>query len=140
MLHEKFSKAQEFATMNLLTMERQMAYDRNNIFAKILRGEIPSERVYEDEFVLAIKDINPKAPVHVLILPKGPYTSLLDFSIRASTEEISIFFQTVAKIAELLGLQDQGFRVVSNTGDHGGQEVQHFHIHLLGGAVLGKLG
>jgi diadenosine tetraphosphate (Ap4A) HIT family hydrolase len=119
--------------------EIKMAYDNNNIFAKILRGDLPCERVYEDDHVLAFKDINPKAPIHVLILPKGPYTSLLDFSIRASVEEIAIFFQTVAKVAELLGLQVNGFRAVSNTGPDAGQIVPHFHIHLLGGQPLGVM-
>lgn len=116
-----------------------MAYDTNNVFAKILRGEIPSQRVYEDDHVLAIKDINPKAPTHVLVLPKGPYMSLMDFSIRATADEIGYFFQTVAKIAELLKLHNNGFRLVSNTGIDGGQEVPHFHVHLLGGKQLGPM-
>ena len=116
-----------------------MAYDPNNVFAKILRGELSSERVYEDDKILAIKDINPKAPTHVLVLPKGPYTSLLDFSIRATNDEIAYFFQTVAKIAELAGLQDKGFRLVANTGPDSGQEVPHFHVHLMGGNHLGAM-
>jgi histidine triad (HIT) family protein len=116
-----------------------MTYDTNNIFAKILRKEMPSERVYEDDHVLAIKDINPKAPIHVLVLPKGHYTSLMDFSIRATADEIGIFFQTVAKITELLGLHDKGFRLVANTGSDGGQIVPHFHVHLLGGKPLGAM-
>jgi diadenosine tetraphosphate (Ap4A) HIT family hydrolase len=116
-----------------------MAYDPTNVFAKILRGELPSERVYEDDQILAIKDIQPKAPTHVLVLPKGPYTSLLDFSIRASNDEIAYFFQTVAKIAELAGLQDKGFRLVANTGPDSGQEVPHFHVHLMGGKQLGAM-
>lgn len=116
-----------------------MAYDQNNVFAKILRGELPTERVYEDDQILAIKDINPKAPTHVLVLPKGSYTSLLDFSIRATNDEIAYFFQTVAKIAELARLQDAGFRLVANTGAHGGQEVPHFHVHLIGGKQLGAM-
>lgn len=116
-----------------------MTYDTNNIFAKILRKEMPGERVYEDDHVLAIKDINPKAPTHVLVLPKGHYTSLMDFSIRATADEIGIFFQTVAKIAELLGLHDKGFRLVANTGSDGGQIVPHFHVHLLGGKQLGAM-
>lgn len=116
-----------------------MAYDPNNIFARILRGDLPSERVFEDDHILAIKDINPKAPIHVLVMPKGPYTSLLDFSIRASNDEIAHFFQTVAKIAELAGLQVKGFRLVANTGADGGQEVPHFHVHLMGGKHLGPM-
>lgn len=117
-----------------------MAYDINNVFAKILRGEIPCQRVYEDDYVLAFNDINPKAPTHVLVVPKGRYISLLDFSIRASSEEIAHFFQTVAKIAELLNMHKNGFRLVTNTGNDGGQEVPHFHVHLLGGKPLGKMG
>ena len=116
-----------------------MAYDSNNVFAKILKGEIPCDRVYEDDHVLAFKDINPKGPTHVLVLPKGSYTSLLDFSIRATVDEIAIFFQTVAKIAELLGLQEKGFRLISNTGIDAGQEVSHFHVHLIGGKRLGSM-
>lgn len=116
-----------------------MAYDSNNVFAKILRGEIPCERVYEDDNVLAFKDINPKAPLHILVLPKGRYTSILDFSIRASNDEIANFFQTVAKIAELEGMQERGFRLVSNTGPDAGQEVPHFHVHILGGSSLGGM-
>lgn len=116
-----------------------MAYDTNNIFAKMLRGEVSCERVYEDDHVLAIKDINPKAPIHVLALPKGSYTSLMDFSIRATADEIGLFFQTVTKIAELLKLHDNGFRLVSNTGSDSGQVVPHFHVHLLGGKQLGPM-
>ncbi|MDF3033999.1 MAG: hinT [Alphaproteobacteria bacterium] len=116
-----------------------MAYDVNNVFAKILRGEMPAERVYEDDHVLAIKDIHPKAPIHVLVLPKGPYTSLMDFSIRATVEEMGYFFQTITKIAERLGLNDKGFRLVSNIGADAGQIVPHFHVHLLGGKQLGSM-
>ncbi|MCE3231095.1 MAG: hinT [Alphaproteobacteria bacterium] len=116
-----------------------MAYDVNNVFAKILRGEMPAERVYEDDHVLAIKDIHPKAPTHVLVLPKGPYTSLMDFSIRATVEEMGYFFQTITKIAERLGLNDKGFRLVSNIGADAGQIVPHFHVHLLGGKQLGSM-
>jgi diadenosine tetraphosphate (Ap4A) HIT family hydrolase len=120
-------------------MEYEMAYDPSNIFAKIIKGEIPGERVFEDERILAIKDIHPKAPAHILVMPKGPYTSFMDFSIKATDEEIANFFQTIAKIAELAGLQDTGFRLVSNTGVDAGQEVAHFHVHLLGGRQLGPM-
>jgi len=116
-----------------------MSYNPDNIFAKILKGDLPCQRVYEDEHVLAFNDINPKAPTHVLILPKGAYTSLLDFSVRATSDEIAIFFQTVAKIAELLKMHEKGFRLVSNTGIDAGQEVPHFHVHLLGGQKLGPM-
>jgi len=104
-----------------------------------LRNEIPSERIYEDDHVLAIRDINPKAPTHVLVLPKGPHISLMDFSIRATSDEIGNFFQTVAKITELLGLHNKGFRLVANTGADSGQIVPHFHVHLLGGKQLGPM-
>jgi histidine triad (HIT) family protein len=116
-----------------------MPYDPNNVFAKIIKGELPCQRVYEDEQVLAFNDINPKAPVHVLVLPKGTYTSLLDFTVRATSDEIGYFFQTVAKIAEMLKLHENGFRLVANTGTNSGQEVDHFHVHLLGGDKLGAM-
>lgn len=116
-----------------------MDYDANNIFAKILRKEIPSQLVYEDDAVLAIKDVAPKAPIHILVLPKGPYTSWVDFSTRAPVDEIAHFFQTISKIADLSGLSDPGFRLIANTGINGGQEVPHFHVHLLGGKQLGAL-
>ncbi len=116
-----------------------MAYDDQNIFAKILRGEIPCSKVYEDEYVLAFNDIAPKAPVHVLVIPKGAYESIVDFGAKASAEEIKAFFAAVAKIAADLGIDENGFRSIANTGDHGGQEVPHFHVHLLGGAPIGPM-
>ena len=116
-----------------------MTYDPNNIFAKILRGEIPCQRVYEDEDVLAFHDIYPKAPLHVLVIPKQAYTDFMDFSIRASEKDIFCFFQTVAKIAKDLGLSEKGFRLVSNNGAASGQEVFHFHVHLIGGKPLGAI-
>jgi histidine triad (HIT) family protein len=116
-----------------------MTYDPNNIFAKILRGEIPCSKVYEDEYVLAFNDIDPKAPVHVLVIPKGEYVSIVDFGAKASAEEVSAFFQAVSKIAEELGIDDAGFRSIANTGLNGGQEVPHFHLHLLGGSKIGPM-
>lgn len=116
-----------------------MAYDDQNIFAKILRGEIPCNKVYEDDFVLAFKDIAPKAPVHVLVIPKGAYESIVDFGAKASAEEIKAFYAAVSKIAADLGIDKEGFRSIANTGDHGGQEVPHFHMHLLGGAPMGAM-
>lgn len=113
-----------------------MAYDSNNIFAKILRGEIPCQRIYEDNHVLAFRDIHPKAPIHVLVIPKGAYSSFMDFTIRASSEEIAAFFQTVTKVAEDLKFGDNGFRLVVNNGPDSGQEVPHFHVHLIGGKRL----
>lgn len=116
-----------------------MAYDSDNIFAKILRGEIPCKKVYEDDFALAFHDINPQAPVHVLVVPKGPYVSILDFSAEAPAERIAGFFRAVAKVARILGLEQPGFRMLANIGADGGQEVPHLHIHLLGGRKLGPM-
>lgn len=116
-----------------------MAYDENNIFAKILRGEIPCDKVYEDNYVLAFNDIAPQAPVHVLIIPKGPYISIADFGANASAAEVAGFFAAVSKIAAEQGVSDKGFRTIANTGDDGGQEVPHFHVHLLGGRPIGTM-
>ena len=116
-----------------------MAYDQTNVFAKILRGEIPCDRLYEDEFVLAFKDINPKAPTHILVIPKSPYSSFVDFSIRASAEELGTFLQTVAKLVDQLQLHESGFRLVVNSGPDSGEEVPHFHMHLMGGKRLGSM-
>ena len=116
-----------------------MAYDDSNIFAKILRKEIPCESVYEDEWVLAFKDIQPQAPIHVLVIPKGSYESIADFGARGSAEEIAGFYRAVSKIASDLGIEKDGFRTIANTGVHGGQEVPHFHMHLLGGSSLGPM-
>lgn len=115
------------------------SYDPNNIFAKILRGEIPCGKVYEDDHVLAFKDINPQAPVHILVIPKGAYVSISDFGTKASAEEIKAFFDAVAKIAAEQGLAEDGFRTITNTGANGGQEVPHFHLHILGGRRLGPM-
>lgn len=116
-----------------------MAYDDTNIFAKILRGEIPCDKVYEDDDVLAFRDIAPQAPVHVLVIPKGAYVSIEDFGAQASAAEIKAFFEAVSKIAVEQGLSTDGFRSIANTGINGGQEVPHFHMHLLGGAKLGAM-
>ncbi len=114
-------------------------YDDNNIFAKILRGEIPCDKVYEDEHVLAFNDIAPQAPVHILVIPKGAYVSITDFGANASAEEVCAFFAAVSKIAEEKGIDVDGFRSIANTGVHGGQEVPHFHLHLIGGTALGRM-
>lgn len=114
-------------------------YDTDNIFAKILRGEIPNNTVYEDDYVLAFRDIAPQAPVHVLVIPKGAYVSIDDFGANAAAEEITAFYAAIAKIAAQEGLQQNGFRCIANTGDHGGQEVPHFHMHILGGAPVGPM-
>jgi histidine triad (HIT) family protein len=116
-----------------------MAYDRANIFARILRGEIPCKRVYEDDYALAFHDINPLAPVHVLVIPKGEYVSMDDFTGNASTEAIAGFFRAVGETARQLGLPRDGYRFLANTGAHGHQEVPHFHVHLFGGAPLGRM-
>jgi len=114
------------------------AYDNQNIFAKILREEIPCEKVYEDKHVLAFKDINPQAPVHILVIPKGPYISIADFGGRAPESEITAFWRAVSKIAEDK-IPEGGFRSFANTGLNGGQEVPHFHVHLLGGNKIGPM-
>ncbi len=116
-----------------------MAYDSNNIFAKILRGEIPSKKIYEDDFVLAFHDVVPQAPVHALVIPKGEYTDQADFALRASEAEIVGFERAVAKVAAELGLSAGGYRLIVNTGIDGGQEVPHFHVHILGGEKLGPM-
>ncbi|KXV64365.1 histidine triad nucleotide-binding protein [Gluconobacter oxydans] len=116
-----------------------MAYDPGNIFARILRKEIPARTVYEDDFALAFHDIAPQAPIHVLVIPKGPYVSIADFGATASPDEITGFWRAVSKIAEEQGLTREGFRLISNSGPNSGQEVPHFHVHLFGGAALGPL-
>ena len=114
-------------------------YDDGNIFAKILRGEIPSKKVFEDNFSLAFHDINPQAPVHVLVIPKGPYCSFADFSASAPEAEIAGFFRAVGTIAKDLGLEAAGYRMLANMGEHSGQEVPHFHVHLFAGQPLGRM-
>jgi diadenosine tetraphosphate (Ap4A) HIT family hydrolase len=116
-----------------------MSYDMNNIFAKILRGEIPSDKVYEDEHVLAFKDIQPKAKVHVLVIPKGPYVLAQDFSEKASDGEIVAFHRAIAKVAKAAGVAVTGYRVIANTGADGRQEVPHYHIHIVGGQNMGRM-
>lgn len=116
-----------------------MSYDSNNIFAKILRSDIPCKKIYEDEHVLAFHDIHPQAPVHILVLPKGAYRDMSDFTARASEQEIAALFRALGKIAKDAGLEDGGYRVISNCGANGGQEVPHLHLHLLGGRKLGRM-
>ncbi len=113
-------------------------YDKNNIFAKIIRGEIPADKVYEDDKVLAFHDIAKAAPVHVLVIPKGEYVSFADFSINATADESANFFKKVSEIAKSLKLED-GYRIITNTGKNASQTVHHFHIHILGGKFLGDL-
>jgi len=117
-----------------------VTYDNNNIFAKILRNEIPCDKVYEDEYVLAFRDINPKTTIHVLVIPKGAYQDFDDFSRKASAEEMARFFKAVATIArDQLGPDQDGYRLIANTGANGGQEVPHFHVHILGGEPVGPM-
>jgi histidine triad (HIT) family protein len=116
-----------------------MAYDKNNIFAKILRGEIPCSKVYEDDHALAFNDINPQAPVHVLVIPKGPYVSMDDFSARASDAEITGFFRAVGTVARKLGAEKDGYRILANHGQNAHQEVPHFHVHVFAGTRLGPM-
>ncbi len=114
-------------------------YDDTNVFARILRGEIPSRRVYEDEFAVAFHDIAPQAPVHVLVIPRGRYVSLADFSATASEAELVGFFRAVGHVARQLGLEPEGYRVLANMGERAGQEVPHFHLHIFGGRSLGPM-
>ncbi len=112
-------------------------YDPDNIFARILRGEIPAKRVYEDDFALAFHDIVPQAPVHVLVIPKGAYVSWDDFSATADDAEIAGFVRAVGHVAREHGLVAPGYRLLANIGGDGGQEVPHLHVHLFGGRPLG---
>jgi len=116
-----------------------MAYDRNNLFAKILRGEIPCNKVYEDEFALAFHDIEPQAPIHVLVLPKGDYVSWADFSATAPPALIAGYVRAVGAVAKQLGLEAPGYRLLANHGADGGQHVPHLHVHLFGGRRLGPM-
>ncbi|MGN6156220.1 MAG: histidine triad nucleotide-binding protein [Sphingomicrobium sp.] len=122
-----------------MPIDPTQAYDDNNIFAKILRGELPSRKVYEDEWALAFHDINPLAPVHILVIPKGPYVSWDDFSEKASGDEIAGFVRAVGKVARDHQLVVQGYRLLANTGKRAGQEVPHLHVHIFGGQPLGPM-
>ena len=116
-----------------------MAYDNENVFAKILRGELPCDKVYENDHALAFKDIQPQAPVHILVIPKGPYISMDDFSENASDAEISEFFRVVGQVARDARVVETGYRMLANHGDDGRQEVPHFHVHVFGGRDLGGM-
>ncbi len=116
-----------------------MPYDKNNIFAKIIRGEIPGKKVFEDEHVLAIADIAPAAPVHVLIMPKGEYVSFDDFTRNAPPETQAHFFKMITEVARKTGVLESGYRLIANHGEHASQSVPHFHMHLIGGRALGGL-
>jgi len=116
-----------------------MRYDSNNIFAKILRGDIPSKKLYEDAFAIALADIAPAAPLHVLVIPKGEYVSFNDFAKDAPAEVVKGFFSAVQKVAALMGAEEDGYRILSNHGADASQSVPHFHVHILGGRALGGL-
>jgi len=114
-------------------------YDENNVFAKVIRGEIPATKVYEDAAVLAFQDISPAAPKHVLVVPKDKYISLADFLEKADDKTIAAFFKTTGKIAADMGLAKSGYRIITNHGKDASQTVPHFHVHILGGQPLGPL-
>ena len=120
-----------------------MTYDQNNIFAKILRGEIPCDKVYESDHALAFKDINPQAKVHVLVIPKGAYVNMDDFSHNASSEEITGLIRALGEVAKIVGVSEytsgKGYRYIGNNGSDGGQEVPHLHFHIVGGEPLGRM-
>jgi len=116
-----------------------MAYDRNNVFARILRGEIPCRKVFEDEHVLAFNDINPQTPTHILVIPKGEYESLDDFAERASETEMAALLRATGRIAREAGVAASGYRILANHGANAHQEVPHFHIHIFGGRNLGRM-
>ena len=122
-----------------MPIDPTQAYDPDNIFARILRGEIPSQKVYEDEWAYAFHDINPQARLHILVVPKGAYVSWDDFSARAPAEEIAGFIRAVGHVAREAGLVEPGYRLLANIGADGGQEVPHLHIHIFGGQQLGRM-
>ena len=122
-----------------MPIDATLPYDDQNIFARILRGEIPNRTVYEDDFALAFHDIAPQAPVHILVIPKGAYVSWDDFSARGGEAEIAGFVRAVGQVARDAGLVAPGYRLLANTGAHGGQEVPHLHVHLFGGQSLGAM-
>jgi len=120
-----------------------MTYDQNNIFAKILRGEIPCDKIYESDHALAFKDIHPQAKVHVLVIPKGAYINMDDFSQNASSEEITGLIRALGEVAKIVGVSQyssgKGYRYIGNNGPDGGQEVPHLHFHIVGGEPLGRM-
>lgn len=122
-----------------MPIDATQPYDDQNIFAKILRGEIPSKRVYEDQWAIAFHDIAPVAPIHILVIPTGPYVSWDDFSAKASADEIAGFVRAVGTVARDLGLVAPGYRLLANVGPDSGQEVPHLHVHVFGGKQLGPM-
>ena len=119
-----------------------MSYDDDNIFAKILKGEIPCKKIYENNFVLSFHDINPQKKIHALVIPKGAYINLDDFNNRASDQEIVALSKAITEVSKILGMSlstDRGYRTLTNINEHGGQEVPHLHFHLFGGEKIGKM-
>jgi diadenosine tetraphosphate (Ap4A) HIT family hydrolase len=116
-----------------------MAYDRNNVFARILRGEVPCKKVFEDEHVLAFHDIEPQTPVHILVIPKGEYVSLDDFADKAPAEAVAAYVRAIGRIARGAGLAETGYRILANHGADAHQEVPHLHVHIFGGRPLGRM-
>ena len=116
-----------------------MPYDKNNIFAKIIRGEIPAKKIYEDENILAFYDISKASPIHVLVIPKGEFIDFIDFVAKENPQKITNFFQKVAQISQDLKIVESGFRLISNNGSDAHQTVKHFHVHILAGKKLGPL-
>jgi diadenosine tetraphosphate (Ap4A) HIT family hydrolase len=114
-------------------------YDPNNVFARVLRGELPCKKVYENDHVLAFEDIRPLLPTHVLVIPKGAYVTMDDFTAQASGEEIAALFRAVGTVARLRGVDAGGYRVIINSGANGHQEVPHLHVHVLGGRPVGRM-
>ena len=122
-----------------MAIDATQPYDDTNIFAKILRGEIPSTKVYEDDWAYAFEDINPQAEIHALVIPKGRYVSWDDFSAKAGDDEIAGFVRAVGTVARAKGLVEPGYRLLANIGSDGGQEVPHLHVHIFGGQRLGRM-
>jgi diadenosine tetraphosphate (Ap4A) HIT family hydrolase len=122
-----------------MPVDSKQPYDDQNIFAKILRGEIPCNKVFEDDHVLAFHDIAPLAPVHVLVIPKGAYVGWDDFSAQASDAELAALSRAIGEVARMVGADTQGYRLLANTGKRSGQEVPHLHVHIFGGQPLGPM-
>jgi len=114
-------------------------YDQNNIFAKILKSEIPCQKILENQYALAFSDINPQAPTHILIIPKKPYIDFYDFTMNASSSEVNFLWKLVNDVIENQNVSNKGFRIITNSGKDGNQDVPHFHVHLLGGKNLGRM-
>ena len=115
------------------------SYDVNNIFAKILRSEIPCNKILENQFALAFSDINPQSPIHILVIPKNSYVNFYDFTKNASFKEVELFWKLVNEVIEQVKIENKGFRIITNSGSDGNQDVPHFHVHILGGRNLGRM-